>query len=311
MGRDNNPAFPKLGGVDLLLGVEQQEQDPIPTSLPLTQIKIVKQPRCYFAPCSLQELADSIRQHGILQPLLVRVDEDGGYELVAGERRYRAALEVGLIEVPVYIRQLTQQQAWQFALLENLQRDGLNPVEETEGILQLIALHLSRGKKEVISLLHRMQHESKGQVAQNVLGSQEGKEIEQIFSQIGRLTWQSFVTTRLPLLNLPDDVLDVLRNGQIEYTKAKAIAKVSDLEVRQRLLQEAIEQGWSLSQIRERVKQISNKKPVKEQTEPNPLPFIQSLASRLNQAKLWEKQPQKWVQIQQKLQEIESLLEID
>jgi ParB family chromosome partitioning protein len=90
----------------------------------------------------MQELVESVQQHGVLQPLLVRSRSDDQYELVAGERRYRAAKEVQLAEVPVVIRELSDEEAMQLSLIENLCREDLNPVEETEGILQLLALRL-------------------------------------------------------------------------------------------------------------------------------------------------------------------------
>ena len=98
-------------------------------SLPPTQ------PRRYFDSEALKQLTESIKQHGILQPLLVRLVDEGKHELVAGERRYRAATEIGLKEVPVVIRELDDNAAFQLALIENLLREDLNPVEETEGIL--------------------------------------------------------------------------------------------------------------------------------------------------------------------------------
>src|SRR5215207_3553793 len=118
-----------------------------------------RQPRRYFAPRAMDALIGSIQRHGILQPLLVRPaaeDRAGEYEIVAGERRYRAAREAGLAEVPVVVRQMDEE-AVQYALLENLQREDLNPVEETEGILLLLALGLEKDVEDVTSLLYRMQ----------------------------------------------------------------------------------------------------------------------------------------------------------
>jgi ParB family chromosome partitioning protein len=111
-----------------------------------------QQPRRYFDPEKLQSLVRSISEQGILEPLLVRPLANKQYELVAGERRYRAAQIVSLTEVPVVIRQLSETEALQLALIENLQREDLNPVEETEGILQLLALKLESKQQEVISL---------------------------------------------------------------------------------------------------------------------------------------------------------------
>lgn len=135
-----------------------------------TQIKLSdivlpqQQPRRYFDPEALLELVSSVKQHGILQPLLVRPLGSGKYELVAGERRYRAATEVGLENVPVVVRELSVEQAFQLALIENLQRSDLNPIEETEGILHLLAIRLHCDLEAVKSLLYRMKNaHSKGE----------------------------------------------------------------------------------------------------------------------------------------------------
>jgi ParB family transcriptional regulator, chromosome partitioning protein len=129
-------------------------------SIPVNQISLPPtQPRRYFDSEALRQLTESIKQHGILQPLLVRIVDAGKLELVAGERRYRAALEIGLKEVPVVIRELDDNAAYQLALIENLLREDLNPVESTEGILQLLALKLGRNIEEIPPLLRRLQHE--------------------------------------------------------------------------------------------------------------------------------------------------------
>jgi ParB family chromosome partitioning protein len=206
-------------------------------------------------------MVESVRIDGILQPLLVRPKGDG-YELVAGERRYRAAQAVGLSEVPVTVREMSDTEARQFALTENLQREDLNPVEETEGILALLEVRLERSREEVIALLNQMARANRG-LTDNVVRNEDVEAVNGVFGSVGRLTPESFRTHRLPLLNLPGDVLDALREGKIEYTKAKAIAQVTDDEARVGLLTEAIEQGLSLTQIRERVKAL--KAPVTEE----------------------------------------------
>lgn len=213
------------------------------------------QPRRYFDPYKLEQLAASIKEHGVLESLLVRpvAGKQGQYELVAGERRYRAAKMAGLQDVPVTVRDLTDEQAWEIALVENLQREDLNPVEETEGILQLLSIKLDLNVQEIPSLLYKMQHEAKGRIAQNVLGNSIGQTIQQVFEDLGVMSWESFVSSRLPLLNLPSDILESLRQGKIAYTKAQAISRLKDEEQRKALLQEAISQDLSLSQIKERI----------------------------------------------------------
>ena len=225
------------------------------TSLPISTIVLpTSQPRRYFDEDKLNQLADSIREHSIIEPLIVRPLADK-YELVAGERRYRAAQIVGLDSVPVVIRELNDEQALTFSLIENLAREDLNPIEETEGILALLGIELGTDKKEVISLLYRLENEQKGKATHNVMGSQEAAEIESLFDGLGQ-TWSSFVANRLPLLKLPEEILNKLREGKIAYTKATAIAKVKDQEVRNQLLEEAIADSLSLSQIRERIQTL-------------------------------------------------------
>lgn len=226
-----------------------------PNMIVIARIRLpAQQPRRYFDPQKMEQLVLSVKEHGILEPLLVRtLDESDFYELVAGERRYRAAKEAGLTDVPAVIRNLTDEQAVQLALIENLQREDLNPIEETEGVLQLLALKLEMSVDEIPKLLYRMQHQAKGKVAHNVMGSSENEAVQAVFASLGTMTWESFVNNRLPLLNLPEDVLEALQQGKIAYTKAQVIARVKNEEQRRDILKEAIAQDLSLAQIKERV----------------------------------------------------------
>ncbi|NET30159.1 MAG: ParB/RepB/Spo0J family partition protein [Okeania sp. SIO1I7] len=215
------------------------------------------QPRRYFDPEKLAQLSASISQFGVLEPLLVRPTNNNLYELVAGERRLRASKMAGLTSVPVIIRSLNDEDAWQLSLIENLLREDLNPLEETEGILQLLAIQIDESIPSVVKLLNRMQNEEKGKVTPNVMGSPTAQIIESVFEDLGLMNWQSFVKNRLPLLKLPPDILEVLRSGKLDYTKAVAIAKVKDEAMRQSLLEEVIENSLSLSGIRQRVAEIN------------------------------------------------------
>lgn len=227
-------------------------------SLALNELRLrVGQPRNYFDPEAMRSFVASVRSQGILQPLLVRKVE-GGYEIVAGERRYRAAQEVGLARVPVIVRNWSDEEAQMAALAENLQREDLNPVEETEGILKLLSIKLERSEDETVSLLYRMENEAKGKVTHNVMGNPEMRAIEQVFEALSQQNWRSFVVNRLPLLRLPPDVLEALRAGQLEYTKARVIARVSDSEQRVRLLEQAITESLSLSQLRKAVDNLAS-----------------------------------------------------
>jgi ParB family transcriptional regulator, chromosome partitioning protein len=267
-----------------------------------------QQPRRYFDPIKMEQLIQSVKQHGILENLLIRPiqNQPGQYELVAGERRYRAAQSVGLVEVPVTIRELTDSEAVAIALVENLQREDLNPVEETEGILQLVALRLECAQNEVISLFYRMQNDVQ-RLNDNVIIQPQAESIKAIFSELGLMGWESFVSNRLPLLKLPEDVLEVLRSGQIEYTKARAIARVKNDQTRKELLEDAIAYNLSLSEIKRKIKEIE------QQTASEP-PSIKDLADetfrRLKKSQVWD-DPKKKAKVEKLLAQLKALMEDD
>jgi ParB family chromosome partitioning protein len=259
------------------------------------------QPRRYFDPKAMSALVASVRKDGILQPILVRLNGDK-YEIVAGERRYRAAKEAGLREIPVIIKSLTDEQAQEYALLENLQREDLNPIEETEGILQLLSMTLGLPITDIQSLINQQSNQKKS-ATYNVVRNPEIEKMEQVFTTLGRLSMESFRVHRLPLLKLPEDILDALRQGKIEYTKAKEIAKLKDEAQRAELLEKAIADNMSLSQIKKR---LAGLKPQSDVAMPKTK--IQQLSKRLNQQKLWETDKSKWKKIEGWLNKIETLL---
>lgn len=127
-------------GLDALLGDEPAPPAAAPLTLPVEQLRAGKyQPRTHMHPEALAELADSIRSQGVIQPILVRPVGDGQYEIIAGERRFRASRMAGLAEVPVVIRDVPDEAALAMALIENIQREDLNPLEEAQGVQRLIA----------------------------------------------------------------------------------------------------------------------------------------------------------------------------
>ena len=292
---------------DPLLGEEPIAGNQV---LHLEQIQLpAQQPRRYFEAQALSELVSSVKQHGILQPLLVRPTEDGKYELVAGERRYRAALEVGLAEVPVLVRELNSNEALQIALIENLQREDLNPIEETEGILQLLSLHLELTVPEVISLLYRLNNELKGNVNPNVGVNSEANNIQQVFESLGGMQWSSFVKHRLPLLKLPQEITQALHTGKIAYTKAQAIAKVKDEAARKALLDEAILNTLSLSQIQQQIQTLNAQSQTETRQQERPLSQRLTQITRLVKKNGLESNPQKREQVEALIVQIEALLE--
>ncbi|BAU16054.1 chromosome partitioning protein, ParB family (plasmid) [Leptolyngbya sp. NIES-3755] len=274
------------------------------SSVSLDQITLPQsQPRRYFDPQAQMQLVESVRQHGILQPLLVRPLPNGSYELVAGERRYRAAAEVGLETVPIIERELSDTEAFQLALIENLQREDLNPVEETEGVLHLLALQLNLKAQEIPSLLYRLKHEAerKSDSGHNVMPNPQLEKVETLFCQLGRMTWESFVKNRLPLLNLPKDVLEAVETGEVAYTKARAIAQIKLEDSRKAVLKQAISEDWSLQQIKEHVKTVQ---PKSEQSTLGRR--LDATCRKFKKAKVWE-YPELQQRVEELLVELEAL----
>lgn len=153
-----------------------------------------KNPRRYFDEAELQDLASSIRQHGIVQPVVVRTVGENRYEIIAGERRWRAAQLAGFTEVPVIIRDVDDRTALELAIVENVQRSDLNPLEEALGYDQLIAEH---------------------GYTQNDLGEIIGKS-------------RSHVANSLRLLKLPEPVREMLADGSLSAGHARALVSTSD-----------------------------------------------------------------------------------
>jgi ParB family chromosome partitioning protein len=266
--------------------------------VPLSVLVPQAQPRRRFE--NLEALAESIREKGVLQPLLVRPLGDGRYAIVAGERRYRAAKMAGLAEVPVRVLDLSEKEARLLALVENLQREDLNPYEETLGVLELLSEELGKTREEVVALLHRMYNEKRGKATYNVIGSPEGQRVEEAFRSLGRMTWESFVLNRLPLLKLPDDLRAALEEGTLPYTAALELKKVKDLEARAQLLEEA-KGGLSLRELKARVREVL----VKEKAPP---PWHKEVASRLARLDPETLPPEKRQEVERHLEALLKLL---
>jgi ParB family chromosome partitioning protein len=226
-----------------------------------------------IAASEIETLAQSIARQGLLSPLLGRSREgEPGYDLIAGERRLRAVQHLGWHQVPLRVLPVSVANAWEMALIENLQRQDLDVLEETEAILTLLALRLGMEVAAVPRLLQRL---AKGQQRRSRSATGQGNSanpaparnpevhpepmalIQETFAALGAGQWRSFVRNRLPVLQLPPPLLAVLRQKQLPYTKVLAIAQVRDEGVRAQLLDLALTQGWSLRQIRQWVRQRS------------------------------------------------------
>ena len=285
-------------GTALLKGKRAQGGDGEVVRVSLEALLPSPQPRRRFE--ALEALAQSIREKGVLQPLLVRPLGDGRYAIVAGERRYRAAKMAGLSEVPVRVLEISEKEARLLALVENLQREDLNPYEETLGVLELLSEDLGKTKEEVVSLLERMRKEKRGVVARNVSGTPEAQRVEEVFRTLGRMEWESFVRTRLPLLGLPEDLKEALEAGAIPYTAALELKKVKDEALRRELL-EAARAGLSLRELKARVREVLAK-------EKAPKPWHREVGERLLRLDLEGLPPERRRAVEEKVRELLALL---
>lgn len=194
------------------------------------------QPRKTFPEESLSELADSISQHGLLQPIAVRPQSMGGYRIVAGERRWRACRLAGLTEVPVIILDVSDQEAMELALIENLQREDLDPIEEACGIRELM---------------------DRCELTQ-----------EQAARRLGKS--RSALANSLRLLNLPPEALELLKAGKLTAGHAKAILGLPSPELQVQAAQLIAEHNLNVRQAEELCRRLA--KEAKEATAPEPAP---------------------------------------
>jgi ParB family transcriptional regulator, chromosome partitioning protein len=227
------PARPDTG----LRTVAIEEVHPSPT-----------QPRKSFDDARLGELAESIRAQGIIQPLVVRLREAGGYELVAGERRWRAAQRAGLHEIPVVIREIAPDRAFEMALVENLQREDLNPIEEAEGYQRLVA---------------------EFGYTQESLATRVGKE-------------RSTVANALRLLRLPDGVRALVVESKLGMGHARALLGLESDDAILRLARQAVARALSVRQVETLVRK--EREPAAAKEEARPSSSARDLTDRLQRA---------------------------
>ncbi len=201
-------------------------------TLPLNEIMPNKeQPRKTFDEGALLELADSIRQHGVLQPLLVRPLPSGGYQLVAGERRWRASRMAELKEVPVVIKELSDTETMEIAIIENLQREDLNPIEEAEGLQALI--------------------------------DRCGFTQEAVAISVGKS--RPAIANSLRLLKLPQEVRDMTRNGDISAGHARALLAFDNEAMISEAAKKIVENNLTVRDVERlaKMKEKENNVPVK------------------------------------------------
>lgn len=192
------------------------------------------QPRKEFDQEALTRLSESIALHGVISPILVRPTPEGRYQIVAGERRWRASNMAGLREIPVIIRELTDKEVGEFALIENLQREDLNPIEEAEGYRNLI--------------------EDYG-MTQEVLAERIGKS-------------RTSITNVLRLLNLPDKILDYVKDGNLSSSQARTILAFRDEEKMLEIAERAVKEDLTVRKLEEMAKKLNSESVEKEKRKP-------------------------------------------
>ena len=213
-------------GLGALLGEDAllDERAGSPSTLPISQIQPgLKQPRKRFDDEAISELADSIREHGLIQPLTVRRLASGYYQIIAGERRWRAAKEAGLAEVPVNIIEADDKKVMELGLIENLQREDLNPMEEANGYKTLM--------------------------------DEYGMTQEEVARRMGKS--RPAIANALRLLTLPDAVRFLLEQGKLSAGHAKAILAAPAGEAQKKLAQKVVDEGLSVRETETLAKRLA------------------------------------------------------
>lgn len=224
-------------GVNALIGGRQKAQSSL-HDLRVDKIEIdflvpgAYQPRHQFDDLAMQELADSIRVQGIVQPIVVKPLEDDRYEIIAGERRWRAARMAGLEKVPVVVRQADNQTTLAMALIENMQRQDLNPIETAYGLKRLM---------------------------------QEFELTQQaVADAVGRS--RTAVTNLLRLLKLPEKVQELLHHGKLSMGHTRAIITLPE-DMQMSMAKKAVDKGWSVREMEQAVQKllVPGKKPARRE----------------------------------------------
>ncbi len=231
LGKGLSSLIPDEPAADALADVSQPAGPAAggPREVPIERIRPnPHQPRKRFDEAEIADLAASIRRSGVLQPLIVREEEDGSFTLVAGERRWRAAARAGLSSVPVTARKLTNDEMLAVALIENLQRDDLAPLETARGFRALIR--------------------------------EFGLTQAEVAERVGKP--RSTVANFLRLLDLPDAVQALLDERVLEMGHGRAIAGLSDREAMVRLARQAVSAKWSVRETEERVRRANTTGPI-------------------------------------------------
>ena len=230
------------------------------------------QPRRYLDSDNMNDLIENVKLNGIVQPLLLNL-RDNQYFLIAGQRRLAAARHLGFANVPARVFEVSDEEARVISITENLSREDLNPIDETDAVLGLLSLKLGTDADEARSILERLDRltrstgvpddtDGTSRVDAQIKVELSGKDakhlrvVQQTFTQLGRYTWRSFIKSRLPLLRLPDDVVGAIRGGTLQYTKGLEIGRIQNNAQRQALLKRTIEENLSFKNVQTAVRDM-------------------------------------------------------
>ncbi len=208
------------------------------------------QPRGRIGAEGLAELAASIREHGVLEPILVRQRPSGGLEIIAGERRWRAAQQAGLKEVPIFLHELGDEAAFEAALVENLQREDLNAMETARAFQRLV--------------------------------DDYGHTQEEIATKVGKE--RSTIANALRLLKLPNDVMDLIENGDLTEGHGRALLSAPSVSIMKKLAHNAVSKGWSVREAERQARRLARGEASASPHKPAKSANVRDLESRLSRA---------------------------
>ncbi|WJY26790.1 MULTISPECIES: nucleoid occlusion protein [Sporosarcina] len=215
--------------------IEEAEQPLVNESVEQIRIDLISpnrfQPRTIFSEEKIEELARTIHTHGIIQPIVIRQTEEDSYEIIAGERRYRAMKKLGWTEVPAIVRNLDDKETASIALIENLQREELTAIEEAYAYEQLLELH---------------------SLTQEALAQRLGK-------------GQSTIANKMRLLKLPEEIKQAILSKELSERHARALIALKDPDLQRQVFQETLEKGLNVKQLEARIQEVLKPKEEKKQ----------------------------------------------
>lgn len=252
-------------------------------------------------PQAFSELVHSIKTYGFRGSIWLQCLSNKQLRLIAGETRLDAAIAAGLTEIAADIAEVDDITAVKLSRVENARRRNLNALDDTEELIYLLTLTLGKSREEIKKLLYRYKNAIEGNSS---LNSQTKEAIESLFKEVApELEVTTFVSSRLPLLDLPVNVLEAYNQGLLEYTKAILLGRIEDDGLRGQLLQETIEQNLSLSALKARIRPTASTRTIVDK-----MSKLHGQVESINQKTVAKLSPAQRNQLKEKLSSLEMLL---